>query len=152
MKIPPGWDLPVAFASRLGQSAGLQRAMVADGQLLLILHKLPQAGVTAREGVAFWRLDTGEWRASTGAIGLTALRAHLDSYAKAVAELETKFDKAVLAADYFVILENIAPLARAASNLYAALQSARESLPDVHELILLRDDSSDIVRAAELLQ
>lgn len=152
MKIPPGWDLPVGFASRLGQSAGRQRAMIDGGHLLLVLHKLPKAGVAAREGVLFWRLDSGEWRASTGAVGLTTLRGHVQSYAKAVADLEALFEKAATASDYFVVLEEIAPLARASSNMDAALQAAREGLPDVHELISLRDESSDVVRAAELLQ
>jgi hypothetical protein len=152
MKIPPGWNLPLAFTSRLGESAGRQRAMIDSGHLLLVLHKLPKAGIAAREGVVFWRLDSGEWRASTGAIGLTALKGHIQGYAKAVADLEALFEKAATASDYFVILEEIAPLARASSNMDGALQSAREGLPEAHELISLRDESSDVVRAAELLQ
>jgi Mg2+ and Co2+ transporter CorA len=152
MKLPPGWDLPVAFASRLGQGAGRQRAMVHEGQLLLVLHKLPTPGTAAREGVVFWRMATGEWRASTGVVGLNALRSHIEGYARAVAEMEAQFERATNSTDYFVILEGIAPLARAASNLDNAMQSAREGVPEAHEIITLRDESSDVVRAAELLQ
>ena len=61
-------------------------------------------------------------------------------------------ESAVTASDYFAVLEGIAPLDRATSNLAATLQSAREAFPEAHELISLRDEASDVERAAELLQ
>ena len=152
MKIPIGWDLPVSIASRLGQSVGKQRAIIADEHLLLVLHALPQVGSSAREGVYFWRLPTGEWRASSGVVGLTALRGHVENYARAIAEWETRAASAGSARDYFEVLEAIAPLSRATSNLSATLQVARENFPDVHDLISLRDEAADAERSAELLQ
>ncbi len=152
MKIPSGWELPVDIASRLGQSVGRQRILVAEDHLLLVLHRLPDPRSAVREGVYFWRLPTGEWRASTGGVGLTALRGHIESYAKAIAALEERHERAVSASDYFAVLEGIAPLDRATSNLAATLQNAREAFPEAHELISLRDETGDIERAAELLQ
>lgn len=152
MRIPPGWDLPVAIAARLGEHAGRQRAIIEEEHLLLILHKLPQPNSSVREGVYFWRLPTGEWRASTGMVGLIALRGHVESYAKEVAKYEALYHKAQNASEYFAVLEGIAPLHRASANMSVTLQKARETLPSVHELISLRDEASDIERVAELMQ
>lgn len=152
MRIPPGWDLPPGIAMRLGENAGRQRAIIEEEHLLLVLHKLPEPGSSVREGVYFWRLPTGEWRASTGVVGLTALRGHIENYAKAVAHYETLYQNASNAAEYFEVLEGIAPLHRASSNLHTALQKARDTLPLVHELISFSDDASDVERGAELLQ
>jgi hypothetical protein len=152
MSIPSGWDLPAGIASRLGQSVGRQRILVDDDHLLLVLHRLPRSGTAVREGVYFWRLPGGEWRASMGGVGLTALRGHVSTYAGAIAELEARHETATNASEYFAVLEGIAPLDRATSNLAATLQAAREAFPEAHELISLRDETSDIERAAELLQ
>ncbi|HEX9996832.1 MAG TPA: CorA family divalent cation transporter [Abditibacterium sp.] len=91
-------------------------------------------------------------RASTGTVGLTALRGHVETYGRAIAEWETRASNAASARDYFEVLEAIAPLSRATSNLSATLQVARENFPDVHELITLRDEAADLERSAELLQ
>lgn len=152
MKIPVGWDLPLGIASRLGSSVGRQRVLVDEGHLLLILHRLPTPDSAVREGVYFWRMPGGEWRASTGSVGLTALRGHIETYARAIADLETKHERAANSSDYFAVLEGIAPLDRATSNLASTLQNARDAVPEAHELISLRDEASDIERAAELLQ
>jgi hypothetical protein len=43
MKLPQTWNLPVEIKQRFGQKrSGKQRAMLADGHLLLVLHKAPQ--------------------------------------------------------------------------------------------------------------
>ena len=151
MPIPPGWELPDEIKARLGEKAGRQRSMVADDHLLLVLHKVPEAGQLEREGVYFWRSPSGDWRFSGGGPGLFVLRQHLEAYGAAVQELERHYDTASGASDYFRILEAVVPLHRAARNQHTALQTARESLPDVRELITLRDEAGDIERASELI-
>ena len=152
MPIPPGWELPDEIKARLGEKAGRQRSMVADDHLLLVLHKVPEAGQLEREGVFFWRKPDGEWRFSGGGPGLFVLRQHLEAYSAAVQDLERQYDTAKGATDYFRILEAVVPLHRAARNQHGALQTARESLPDVHELITLRDEANDIDRSSELIE
>ena len=152
MKIPVGWELPDEFRSRLGEKLGRQRAMIAQGQLLLILHALPTQKSLSREEVAFWRDAEGQWKSTGGKGGLGALRAHLESYAKAVADLERDYESAHDSHGYFAVLEAVVPLARAAHNQFLALQSAREGVPEATEIIALRDLAGDVERASAIIQ
>ena len=150
--IPSSWELPVEIRERLGDRGGKQRAIVENGHLLLILHKLPQPGVAARESVFFWCDAAGDWKASTKGAGLGALKSHLEEYQREVDDLDAKLDVAQDATDLFLVLESAVPIYRAAKNQQAALQAARDALPDRHEIIALRDTAADIERAAELLE
>lgn len=143
--------MPEAVTERLGESVGRQRAIVEDGHLLLVLHKLPSAEGSKRQGVLFWRNGEGEWKSSEGREGVGALRVHLEAYSKAVEALDESYEKVQGAHDLFVILESTLPISRAAKNQATALQTARESLPEAREIISLRDMASDIERAAELV-
>lgn len=127
--------------------------MLAEGHLLLVLHRLPDPNQDLkREGILFWRTPDGEWKVSDGRSGVGALRTHLETYIHAAEELEADYERAADAVSYFRILEAITPLHRAAVNCHAALQSAREGLPEARELITLRDIAGDVERATELLQ
>lgn len=42
MKLPENWNLPERIKERFGQTHGQQRAMLEEGHLLLILHRLPK--------------------------------------------------------------------------------------------------------------
>ena len=53
--------------------------------------------------------------------------------------------------DYFELLDRLAPVARATRNLYGVLQQARETVADDRELIVVRDQGSDLTRRTELL-
>jgi len=66
------------------------------------------------------------------------LAEHVNDYGKAADELEAKYESARLAKDYFALLKEVAPILRSATNMYSALQSAREALPDVSALISVR--------------
>ena len=155
MTLPPGWDLPPALFALLGDrttnSGGRQRALVVDDNLLLILHKVPEATTSKREAVAFWRASGGEWRSSMGGNGLTMLRSHLEAYEKRVEELESALERADDAASLFHVIERAAPLARASTNALAAIEAASEKLPEARELVSLRDLAGDSQRGAELL-
>lgn len=152
MKIPPGWRLPPSIQNRFGErSVGKQRAMVADGHLLLILHKAPEPGEQTRIGVLFWRQPSGIWEHSGGGIGLQPLLKHLENYNTAEEKLQTAYRQAKSAEDYFHLLEAIAPLRLAAKNMHATLQAAREGIPDDRDLIDLRDRAYEIDRSLDLL-
>src|SRR5262249_48888616 len=75
--VPFDWELPELLRGRLGGAAGRQRAMAADGHLLLILHQPPSAGVPERTARVFWRDPQGEWRANALGGGAQALRKHV---------------------------------------------------------------------------
>ena len=48
--LPATWEVPAEFRSRLGEKAGRQRAMMAEGHLLLVLHAPPKKDEPDRKG------------------------------------------------------------------------------------------------------
>lgn len=152
MQLPANWQLPDEIKRRFGQKgAGKQRAMLADGHLLLVLHKLPQPGSRQRQGIFFWRHPQGIWKCSEGGEGLPRLKKHLKGYSKAEQQLCQEYGQAALAEDYFQILETLAPICRAAKNMMDTLQAAREGVPEDRDIIDLRDWANDVDRTLDLL-
>lgn len=156
MKLPSGWKLPEQIESRLGEQAGRQRAMMADGHLLLVVHKVPATESREREAVLFWRNPEGDWKSSAGGPGIPALGRMVEEYGAALAKLEAAHDRVQTADDLFKVLEAIAPLHRATKNFHSALQAGRdlirEAFPKARDLIALRDHAGDLDREGELLQ
>src|SRR5512139_3875024 len=63
--IPKDWDVPAIFRARMGTQAGRQRAMMADGHVLLVLHELPDPlSPGKRKARLFWRKPDGGYRTS----------------------------------------------------------------------------------------
>lgn len=149
--VPATWDLPSTFRQRLGDRIGRQRAMFADGHLLLVLHEIPDPDDLERRGRLFWRSPDGTWHADQGRNGAAALDQHLSDYRKRLEKLDESEHVAESAEDYFEILSEVAPLYRAARNQHLAIQEARTFCPDVREIINFRDRAYDLERAAELL-
>ena len=149
--LPPQWEPPAAIVERLGDEAGRQRAMAADGHLLLILHVPPGPEDLERQGRFFWRKPDGSWRSDALGAGPPAIVRHLDEYAKLITDLESRGDAAQVAQDYFSILQHVAPLQRSARNLHLVLQEAREACPDDHDIIVWRDRAYAIERTADLV-
>lgn len=149
--IPTDWQVPELFRKRLGQAAGRQRAMADEGHLLLVLHQPPVPGASERQGRVFWRDTAGRWHSSSLGPDVQALKRHLGEFVDAVEKLDKQWSDARTARDYFLLLRALAPLHRTTRHLHAALQQARELMPDDHDLINLRDQSGDLERALELL-
>ena len=151
LKIPYTWTLPKSIENRLGQkSFGKQRAMVAEGHLLLVLHRAPKTSDRQREGVLFWRNPNGSWKCSLGGVGLDPINRHLKEYQIAEEKLGALYQSAETARDLFEIIEQMAPLQVATRNLHAALQSAREGIPNDQDIIDLRDWAYEIDRTLDL--
>jgi Mg2+ and Co2+ transporter CorA len=152
MRLPYSWDLPESITKRFGQrSIGKQRAMIAEGHLLLVLHKVPQPGVKNRQGVFFWRKPDGQWQNSVGGSGIQSLLQHLQSYSQAEEQFTKEYEQAQTVEDYFRILEGIAPLLIATKNLHSTLQDGREGIKEDSDIIDLRDWAYEIERALNLL-
>jgi hypothetical protein len=149
--LPADWDIPPKLRDRLGEIAGRQRVLAEDGHLLLVLHAAPAPDEIERRGRFFWRDPSGQWRAAPASQRIATLEDHVTEYAHAIEQLEQAEDAATQARDYFELLDRLAPLARATRNMYGTLQQAREIAADAHELIVLRDQGSDLQRRVELL-
>ncbi|MEM1059807.1 MAG: CorA family divalent cation transporter, partial [Verrucomicrobiota bacterium] len=153
-QIPEAWTVPPVFRERLSQHFGHQRAMLADGHLLLVLHEVPLPGQVDRAGRLFWRDALGRWECTGAGEGLPALERLLETYSEELDRLLRVVERAQLGQDYYRALKAILPVERAASNLHAALVDAREGLREAknaREVIHLRDRSGENARQAQLM-
>jgi hypothetical protein len=152
MIIPPGLNLPDSIRVRLGQNTfGRQRIIFEDGQLLLVLHRPPEADDRQREGVLFWRNPEGIWKWTRGPNGGPALAAHVQAYADREAALTSAVDKADDTETLYKLQAEITPLARSARNMHNTLQAARDAVKSEKLLIELRDRAYELERNLELL-
>lgn len=149
--LPAGWELPPEILERLGRSVGRQRAMEELDHLLIILHAPPVPDQDEREARVFWRKPDASWHASTRGKSIKALLEHIAEYQKRIDELEAREDQAKTADEFFAILDEATPLARAARNMHAAVQQARDLVPEDQDLVSCRDEAYNCERAAELL-
>ncbi len=146
------WTLPDKIDRRLGESTyGRQRAIYEDEHLLLILHTPPGADDASRQSVVFLRRPDGRWMCNGAEEGQRKLHKLLKGYQDIYSDLDARYEKSTSAADLFEILEPLAPVARAATNMKAALQSARELVKDDAFLIEMRDAAYESARNFELL-
>jgi hypothetical protein len=148
--IPHSWEVPAVFRSRLGQRAGRQRIMTADGHLLIVLHKAPEPGTSERESVFLWRDPRGDWISTEVGSGLGTLTQYLDQWRASVDRLEDQMQSAPSAENYFEVLQNTTPLLRTIRNTCRTLQEAREACPD-RAILVARDDAGELERAIDLL-
>ncbi len=151
LNIPPNWQLPEEFKSRIGSSVGRQRMMHTDGHLLILAHMVPEPDENSRRGIMFWRTAEGEWKASNGDPGNGAVKMHLDRFAKKLDEYELMESKAQSSHEYLPLLEGLAPIARTMRNFLEVLEEARKSLPTDRNMIDHRDRAYELSRQAELL-
>lgn len=149
--LPSMWQTPAIFRERLGERAGRQRTMAADGHLLIILHALPKPGDPDREAVFFWRASDGAWTSNAGGSAPGALDSFLGGFEARADELEARLDAAKTARDFHCVLQESTPLVRTVRNQHAALQEAREAVPADRRILLARDRSGEVLRAVELL-
>ena len=151
IKIPLAWDVPEEFRNRLGRHVGRQRLMCQDDQLLLVLHAPPLPDEDERQGRFFWRKPDGTWASDQLGQGPGSVMRHLKEYDQRLSELEKREDEAEDAEDHFAIMESLAPLHRAIRNMHAVMQDLRKRLPELREVINMRDQAYELERMAELL-
>ena len=149
--LPNSWEVPETFRDRLGQEAGRQRSMFADGHLLIILHAPPILDNADREGRFFWRAPDGSWKSSGLGSNIGALRKHQAEFVERVEKLEKAEEHARRAEDFFNVIHEIAPLHRTIRNMHSALQQAREMVKEDKNIIACRDEAGGLERAGELL-
>jgi hypothetical protein len=150
--IPSAWlDFPAPLAARFGVQAGKQRTMEHEGHLVLVLHEPPTAADIERRATIFWRQPSGTWK-SVGAVkgGFGGLKDIVEAYFQRAAALEGQIERGQTARDFFTILQEVAPLLRAARSAHRVLQEARDALPADAALIALRDRAYEAERTAEL--
>jgi hypothetical protein len=149
--IPASWEVPAVFRDRLGSQAGRQRAMISDGHLLLVLHSPPEQDEHDRQGRLFWRHPDGVWKVNCPDSPIKSLHGHLKDYREQIENLEEQEAAAKSADEYFKVISDLLPLHRAARNMHAAVQTARQEIKDAKDIINFRDEAYEIERTSELL-
>jgi hypothetical protein len=149
--LPGTWKVPELFHARLGEQAGRQRMMSADGHLLLILHKIPEPGNPDREPILFWRDPAGGWKSTGSGAGVAELRGLLEDFGKHVDKMEDQMQGTSSSRTYFEILQTTGPLLRTVRNMHTALQQAREAVPGDRNILVARDQAGELERAVELM-
>jgi len=157
--LPAAWELPAEFRQRVGEKVGRQRVMLADGHLLLVLHRPPKKNETDRTGRFLWRKPDGTWQSSDLGNGQAVLTRHLAEFADVIDRFDRQHDEAAGVADHYGILDGLSPVHRTVRNLHSALQDAREKIPrdrdlintSDRDLINARDRAYELERRAELL-
>ncbi len=150
--LPKVWDIPVVFRRRLGEEVGRQRLMEEEGNLLVVLHAVPRAEDKGRrEGTFFWVDGEGNWKSLPESGGRSALRGHVENYARRARELDGDLERTSSAEDIHEVIDEAAPLLRAARNMMGVLQELRQALPDDAKVLAIRDLAVGVERGMELL-
>lgn len=146
------WQLPEEIENRLGETSyGRQRAIFEDDHLLIVLHAPPGADDTTREARVFLRTPEGKYLCNGRENGEVKLRKLLATYQERYAKLDDECEAAATAEDHFRLLEDLLPLNRTSTNLYHALQAARDHIEGDTLLIAMRDEAYEVSRNFDLL-
>ncbi len=149
--LPKTWELGPAIRRRLGDEAGRQRLMDEEGELLLILHEVPRPeDDELRRAFVLWGQADGTWKSYPAGGGLAALDAHLESYRKAIHELDADVEAAKSPRDYFEVMKRAHPLLRSTRHQLAVMEGARKARPNERRLIVARDRAIELERAIDL--
>lgn len=150
LKLPDNFDIEPELCEQLSNRPGHQRCIEGAGELLLVVHEVPNPGIPEREALFFWKRHDGCWMQRGGA-GLSELTDLLERYARAIDGHEEVIDEADTAAEIFGILRHAGPLTRTTRNLVQALEQVLAIEPDDRAMRGLRDRAREIERAADLL-
>ena len=149
--LPQKFLLETGLLDQLSSRMGCQRCILGQhGEMLLVVHEVPEPGVPERKALFFWYDSSKEWHGSV-TDGLVDLQKLLERYAQAIDVHEAVVDDADTAKEIFTILRHAGPLARSTRNLFLCLQEAAALFPKDKELRSLRDRAHENERAAELL-
>lgn len=151
-RIDYDWELPPEMQQRLGGSSyGAQRVIHEQGNLMVILHEPPAGTASERKAAVFLRKPDGTWLHKGNNPGERPLAKLVENYRATLAAFEVRHEAADSSEALFQILGPLIPLSRAASNMQATLQAAREAVPEDSMITDLRDRAVEIARGLELL-
>jgi len=151
LNLPNHYQLEPQLLEQLSGRPGHQRCVEGEGELLLVVHEVPQPGVPEREALFFWKRSDNQWMQPGGDEGLGELSGLLDRYAAAIDAHEEELnepDHKVL----FSILRHSGPLSRCLRNMEQAFLQVLAIDPNDRLMIGMVDRVHELVRASELLQ
>ena len=151
LNLPSHFHLEPELLEQLSGRPGHQRCVDGEGELLLVIHEVPEPGVPEREALFFWKRSDNTWVQPSGEEGLGEASALLDRYAASIDGHEEVLNGADQASDLFAVLRHSGPMARCLRNLVSAFNEVLAIDEDDREVMSLRDRANELLRAAELL-
>ena len=92
--LPPQFSLESGLLDQLSSRTGCQRCILGQhGEMLLVVHEVPESGVPERKALFFWHDTTKKWHGSVTE-GLFDLQKLLERYARAIDVHEAVVDDA----------------------------------------------------------
>jgi hypothetical protein len=149
--LPAHFDPGDEVLDQLGRRPGHQRVLEGSGELLVIVHEVPKAGVREREALFFWKTRRNGWRSREVPGGLRGLQELLERYATVIDGLEEDLEFAEKGQQLYEILKHTLPLCRSLRNLVGVLEGVLALEDGDREILALRDRARELERAAELL-
>lgn len=149
--LPAHFDPGEEVLDQLGRRPGHQRVLEGSGELLVIVHEVPQAGVREREALFFWKTRRDGWRSREVPGGLKGLQELLERYAAVIDNLEEDLELAEKGQQLYEILKHSLPLCRSLRNLVGVLEAVLAMDEGDREILVLRDRARELERAGELL-
>jgi len=149
--LPAHFDPAEEVLEQLGRRPGHQRVLEGSGEVLVIVHEVPKAGVREREALFFWKTRRDGWRSREVPGGLKGLQELLERYAAVIDALEENLEFAEKGQQLYEILKHTLPLCRSLRNLVAVLEGVLSLEDGQREILVLRDRARELERAAELL-
>lgn len=149
------WELPEEKKTRLSHQPRLQRAIIADGHILMVLHKPPRPGKSTCEAVTFWRKPSGNWQCSEGCAALAELEQLVNDYDTAIAQIEEEWERSVDPHTPLKPPSQIGRFWRASVSLRDALQEATNAISESEERLDFQglcDRMNDIAWTSEILR
>lgn len=150
LNLPAHYQLEPELLEQLSGRPGFQRCFDGKGELLVVVHDVPTAGVPERHPIFFWKRADDVWMQPSGE-GLSDFNKMLDRYAAIIDEYELKLEGAESAADLFPILRHSGPISRSLRNMAGVMEHVLSIDSDDRQIIALQDRVRELDRAAELL-
>jgi len=150
LSLPEHFNLEPRLREQLSGRPGHQRCVEGEGELLLVVHEVPEPGIPERRAHYFWKRTDNSWAQSKGQ-GLSELEELLDRYTSTIDKHEEMLDESDTTAQLFPILRHSGPLSRSIRNMVGALEQVLAIDGDDRAVIALRDRARELERAADLL-
>lgn len=150
LQLPAHFELEPELREQLSGRPGHQRCVEGDGELLLVVHEVPEPGIPERRALYFWKRSDNRWMQASGE-GLSELEALLDRYTSTIDKHEEMLDESDTTAQLFPVLRHSGPLSRSIRNMVAALEQVLVIDGDDRAVLGLRDRARELERAADLL-
>ncbi|MFC5049995.1 hypothetical protein ACFPK9_05155 [Rubritalea spongiae] len=150
--IPKSWNVSPTIRHRVGEDVGRQRLIEEDGQILVILHQVPNVEEKSlREAALFWCDEAGDWKSLPSSGGKSELKTLVNDYQRKFAELDQLLESAEDPAVIHDVIDNATPVLRAGRHATQVLSELRKALRDDLDILATRDLAVNMERNGDLL-